>query len=305
MARRHVWLEVVQHCNERCAFCYNVWKADRAYPAARRDPERLRAVLDAALVRLAPGALTFSGGEPLLRRDLEGLVAVATRAVPEVQIATNGTLLDRARAAALAAAGARAVSVPLLAGEPGLHDRMTGLSGSFRRACRGLAEARRAGMRTAVVFVATAQNLHALRDAAETGIALGARCLELVRFLPGGASLGNLPSFLLAPGQIRTMLAEGDRIACDYGITTVCAEPVPARLCEGLALRRTRLAGCGAGAERLAIDPAGNVRPCEQDGRILGNVLDPAFAPPAPSGCLARSCAVENHHLGGQARRAS
>ncbi len=292
---RHVWFEVMQHCNERCAFCFNVWKEGATYPILRRDPARLEAVLDAVLGRLGPDTITFSGGEPLLCRDLEALVARSSRERMKIQVTTNGTLLTRDRARSLVGAGARVFAVTLLAGESAPHDALTGLPGSFRRAARGIAEARRAGARVGVVFVATAANLEHLTDAAEMGIALGATCLELVRFLPGGAGLARAREFSLTQAQMRRMLVEGERLARTYGIHVSCAEPVPAAVTEGLDLRRVRLSACGAGGVRLAVDAAGNVRPCEQDARILGSVLDPAFRIPEPR-CLSRACAVEAHH---------
>src|SRR5688500_20290155 len=58
--------EVTLRCNARCGFC-DYWKTDAS---ARRD--ELASYADAARF-FNPMLITFTGGEPLLRRDLEDL----------------------------------------------------------------------------------------------------------------------------------------------------------------------------------------------------------------------------------------
>src|SRR5262249_59312170 len=66
------------------------------------------------LAGLGARKLRLTGGEPLLRRDLDKLVAMlaATGGVQDIALTTNGALLA-GKAAALAAAGLRRVTVSL------------------------------------------------------------------------------------------------------------------------------------------------------------------------------------------------
>src|SRR2546423_15345118 len=66
--------EVTLRCNARCGFC-DYWKTD----ASARSQE-IDSYADAARF-FSPMLVTFTGGEPLLRRDLETLVHAVARAV--------------------------------------------------------------------------------------------------------------------------------------------------------------------------------------------------------------------------------
>lgn len=99
-----LWLlaEVTYRCPLHCAFCYN--PVDYARHGDELGTEDWLRVLREAR---ALGAVQcgFSGGEPLLRDDLELLVAEAHRLGYYTNLLTSGVGLTEARAAALRAAG--------------------------------------------------------------------------------------------------------------------------------------------------------------------------------------------------------
>src|SRR5438876_6018684 len=83
-----VHFEVTLRCNARCGFC-DYWKTD----ASVRDSE-LASYADAARF-FNPMLVTFTGGEPTLRRDLEDLVAAVAGAVrlKYITLLTHGAML--------------------------------------------------------------------------------------------------------------------------------------------------------------------------------------------------------------------
>ncbi|MDQ6611361.1 MAG: radical SAM protein, partial [Gemmatimonadota bacterium] len=95
-------------CNARCGFC-DYWKT----PAATRSGE-LKSFA-AAAKRFSPMLVTFTGGEPLLRKDLEELVAGVRRAVrlTYVQLITHGGMLTLERALSLWNAGVDQFNISL------------------------------------------------------------------------------------------------------------------------------------------------------------------------------------------------
>jgi MoaA/NifB/PqqE/SkfB family radical SAM enzyme len=99
---------VTMRCNARCGFC-DYWKTD----AAERERE-LKSFADAAR-HFAPMMITFTGGEPLLRRDLEQIVAEVARAVPctYLTLITHGGMLTIDRAQSLWSAGLAQINVSL------------------------------------------------------------------------------------------------------------------------------------------------------------------------------------------------
>src|ERR687893_2791004 len=91
-----VHFEVTLRCNARCGFC-DYWKTD---PATRAT--ELKSFADAARF-FNPMLVTFTGGEPLLRRDLEDLVAAVARAIQlkYVTLITRWHALPGARSVAM------------------------------------------------------------------------------------------------------------------------------------------------------------------------------------------------------------
>jgi MoaA/NifB/PqqE/SkfB family radical SAM enzyme len=125
-----VHFEVTLRCNARCNFC-DYWKTD----ASERDRE-LKSFADAARY-FNPMVITFTGGEPTLRRDLEDVVRAVCGAVrlKYVTLITHGAMLTPERATSLWDAGVNQFNISLdylderhdvARGIPGLTARIMG-----------------------------------------------------------------------------------------------------------------------------------------------------------------------------------
>jgi GTP 3',8-cyclase len=140
-------VSVTDRCNLRCAYCMPAEGLDwLPRPELLTDEELVR-VIRIGVQRLGITEVRFTGGEPLLRRGLAGIVArtAALRPRPEISLTTNGIGLDRL-AAPLHAAGLDRVNVSLDTLRPetfrGLarRDRLPGvLAGLAAAAATGLA----------------------------------------------------------------------------------------------------------------------------------------------------------------------
>ncbi len=129
-------ISLTDRCNERCRYClpagYRRWPAP---PDHLQVDEILRVVRVAAARDFRKFRLT--GGEPLLRSDLTGLVS-AMATLPGVEclgLSTNGTRLA-GRAEALRHAGLRTVNISLDALDPVVYRRLTG--GDVRHVLAGI-----------------------------------------------------------------------------------------------------------------------------------------------------------------------
>ena len=103
-----VHFEVTLRCNARCGFC-DYWKTD---PKERAN--ELKSFVDAARF-FNPMMITYTGGEPTLRRDLEDIVAGVNDAV-RVQystLITHGGMLTAERAKSLWDAGIHQFNISL------------------------------------------------------------------------------------------------------------------------------------------------------------------------------------------------
>jgi MoaA/NifB/PqqE/SkfB family radical SAM enzyme len=118
-----VHFEVTMRCNARCSFC-DYWKT---HPSARAS--ELSSYADAARF-FNPILVTFTGGEPLLRGDLEDLVRSVSGAVrlKYIMLITHGGMLSAERARSLWSAGVNQFNISLDYVD-GRHDAARGIPG--------------------------------------------------------------------------------------------------------------------------------------------------------------------------------
>ena len=164
-------ISVTDRCNFRCTFCM---PAERKYDFLPR-PQILTfeeiSRLAAVFTRLGVDKIRLTGGEPLLRADIETLVA-QLRQVPGVRdlaLTTNAYLLE-ARAAGLVEAGLDRVTVSLHSLDPQVFARVNGLDLPLDRVLAGIDSALDAGLRPVKI------NAVVLRDVNEHEI------VDLARF---------------------------------------------------------------------------------------------------------------------------
>src|SRR5215471_16894183 len=107
-------VSLTDRCNLRCAYCMPPEGLDwLPAPEQLTDDEVVRLVR-IGVEQLGIREVRFTGGEPLLRRGLAGIVArtAALRPRPEISLTTNGIGLDRL-AAPLHEAGLDRINVSL------------------------------------------------------------------------------------------------------------------------------------------------------------------------------------------------
>ena len=85
-------LEVTRHCNYRCPFCYCVWHEQTGRLPRELDTAAWEEIIAECVARGAK-SLLFTGGEALLRPDIDELLSYARKLLPqgEIDIFTNGS----------------------------------------------------------------------------------------------------------------------------------------------------------------------------------------------------------------------
>lgn len=107
-------VSLTDRCNLRCTYCMPAEGLDWLPADALLRPEELARLLAVAVTRLGVTSIRFTGGEPLLARHLEDVIAAAAALSPrpEITLTTNGIGLAR-RAVALKRAGLDRINVSL------------------------------------------------------------------------------------------------------------------------------------------------------------------------------------------------
>ncbi|MGA3255371.1 MAG: GTP 3',8-cyclase MoaA [Mycobacterium sp.] len=107
-------VSLTDRCNLRCRYCMPAEGLDWLPGEQLLRPDELSRLMYVAVTRLGVTSVRFTGGEPLLARHLEEVVAATARLRPrpEISLTTNGVGLAR-RAVALAEAGLDRVNVSM------------------------------------------------------------------------------------------------------------------------------------------------------------------------------------------------
>jgi len=146
-------ISVTDRCNLRCVYCMPP-EGVASVPHERVLPYERMAEVAAAAARLGFDKVRLTGGEPLVRRDVEVLVSLvsALPGIAELAMTTNGTLLAPV-ARDLAARGLKSVNVSVDSVDPERFAELT-RGGRLRDALDGALAARDAGLRVKINAVA-------------------------------------------------------------------------------------------------------------------------------------------------------
>jgi MoaA/NifB/PqqE/SkfB family radical SAM enzyme len=262
-----VLLELTYRCNLDCFFCYNDL-ALKGEPLRRE--EHLRLLDDLAELQVLN--LTLSGGEPLAHPDFLLLGARARELGFVVRIKSNGHALrgELARRI-LAEVDPFLVEVSLHGATAATHDRQTRVPGSFERLLENLREVLALGMRVKINSTLTAWNEGEVRGMFALADSLGLPLQVDPDVTPRDD--GDREPLEVAPsreGVKRLFELQFERGRAAEGEGRAPVEV--ARGADDGTLPAPVHKHCGAGSSGLAIDPYGNVYPCVQWRRPVGNL---------------------------------
>ncbi|HLW38546.1 MAG TPA: GTP 3',8-cyclase MoaA, partial [Candidatus Eremiobacteraceae bacterium] len=165
-------ISVTDRCNFRCTYCMPKEIFGRDFQFLEHD-EILRfeeiARLARIFIALGVEKIRLTGGEPLLRRDIESLVSMLAElpGLRDLTLTTNGSLLAK-KAAALRAAGLQRISVSLDSLDDDAFKQMNDVGFPVAEVLRGIDAARLAGLSPIKINVVVKRgvNDHSLVDLA-------------------------------------------------------------------------------------------------------------------------------------------
>jgi mycofactocin biosynthetic radical S-adenosylmethionine protein MftC len=263
-----VLVELTYRCNLDCSFCYNDTNL-RGTPLSREQYFRFFEDLR----DLGTLNLTFSGGEPFAHPDFFTLGSKARDLGFVVRVKTNGHALRGALARRLKEEiDPFIVEVSLHGASAQTHDRQTRVPGSFARLMDNLLEAQAFGLRLKLNSPLTAWNEHEIEPLFALADRLQARIqfdTDITRRDDGDAApLDIAPSrdglARLYEVQLRRAAANEPDVDPD--------DVAPGATAPASAAAPASEKHCGAGSNSITVDPYGNVYPCVQWRRRVGNL---------------------------------
>ncbi|MGQ0710423.1 MAG: radical SAM protein [Rhodoferax sp.] len=263
-------------CNLACGHCYLDAVQRRSEASDELTSEEALAVVE-DIAALAPGAmLVLTGGEPLMRRDLDQLIACAAAHGLMPVIGSNGSLLNAARARRLREVGAVGVGISLDSILPGFHDRLRGMAGAWGKTVAGIDAARAAGLAVQLQMSVFAENRHELAAMADYAEEIGALALNVFFLVCTGRGVSQTDLDSATYEATLAEIAALQRERPHLMLRARCAPYMRRRL--GLHVGEARdgyesfSSACLAGRSYFRIGPAGDVTPCPYIPDAIGNL---------------------------------
>ena len=267
---------ITRRCNLACGHCYLDAVQRKRDTGDELDlHETVRVVEEIA--DLAPGAmLVLTGGEPLLRRDLDAIVTHAANLGLKPVIGTNGLMLDENRAQRLRKAGAVGVGISLDSVTSEFHDELRGRAGAWAGAMAGMRAARVNGLGVLMQTTLFEENRSELNGFADLAADVGAMALNFFFLVCTGRGVTQTD---LSPGAYEESIqaiVDLQRVRPDLMVRARCAPY--ARRMLGLHAGEAHhgyaewSSACLAGQRYLRIGPQGDVTPCPYVPSTSGSV---------------------------------
>lgn len=274
----HAIIELTPVCNLRCRHCYNYWKSDSkqhlAPPASYQKAFRL---LDHLLRHTSVKDIVFTGGEPTLAERFIELVLHAKLKNRTVTIITNGNGPESVYRQ-LAALRIDQCEISIHASKPEIHDRITGVEGSWQRAISTLQMMLANRIEVTPVIVITAINQADITETVRFFYEMGIRHIMVNRYNMGGEGLRD-KHLSASHEQLRQVFCEINDFASNHPIRIFSGVCTPHCLLDPADYPLIGFGSCSSNVYNrpLTFDTEGNIRMCNHSPVVAGNIYRQSF----------------------------
>lgn len=255
----YAYYAITDGCNLRCPYCYA--SSEKCLPGELDTAESKDLV--SQIADLGGRVIVFTGGEPMLRKDLFEIVEHANSVGLKSNIITNATMIRTPATARRFAELFNAVTVSLDGGTATSHDRTRG-AGAFAKTHKALRLLNEAGVAPAINHIVTSDNVDELESFAKFVDGLEVHSVRLMNHNDLGRGAGDDYDFgwsdhLRVQQLVWTSPAAG-KLRPDG--------PKPVSPCS-------IKGNCGMGGNEIYVNSLGDVYPCKlvtERAAYAGNV---------------------------------
>ena len=288
-----VW-NFTQLCNLKCKHCYA--SAGKPHPNELTTQEAFKA-LD-KLVDAGVNIIAFSGGEPLMRKDIFDVLKRASDYGVFTAIATNATLITRDVAKRLKDVNLGYVQISLDGANPETHNGFRGVPKAFERTIQGIKNCVEQDIFVEVATTATKLNYEEIPAIIDLCEKLNVDWWMMYNFVPTGRgrfiiendlspeerekvlrvlweklrSKPKLQVLSTAPQYARVALQMEEEAKEKSGEIVVPTHFYNPHLHGQLLSLSDFIGGCGAGRFYCALEPNGDITPCVFFPLKVGNI---------------------------------
>ncbi len=263
-------------CNARCHMC-NIWKF----------PTRAGEEIDLDTISRLPnglGRINLTGGEPMLRNDIEELVGIVYGKCRKVEISTNGYYTERL--VKIAEKFPRVMIRISLEGLPALNDRLRGIPNGFDHALRSMLELKKTKVKDlGFSIVICDKNVGDLLSLYELSAGLGVEFAQSTMhnswyFHKSDNAIERRELVLDELEKFIAVLLGSRRGSFRLRVKDWLRAYFNARIYNYIKYNRSCQGICSAGTDLFFVDPDANILPCNGSDRkwIMGNLKEHSFA---------------------------
>ena len=270
---KEVIISITNRCNSFCRMC----DIPKEHIEELSTPQWKRVIEDA--YSIGASTIVFSGGEPLLRKDIFELISYVKNNNMTACVTSNGLLIDQEKASELSLAGINVVNISI-EGPKEIHNYLRE-DGTFEKAISALNNLKKYKIERTLATVVSRYNYKDLSYIVESARECGA---TTVKFQPFNALFVKNKSiegdFLISKKEaveLNQIIKEVISLCNRYGITTN-----PLSYLERMPLYLTKTlfdynGGCKALWTSCPINSNGEIYPCwvlAKRDRLIGNLKE-------------------------------
>ena len=272
-------VELTSHCNQRCGYCYNDWRADNGRNVGALHTQDLLTLLGRAIDEVEFDHVTLTGGEPFARADVFDVLDLCRDKEIGIQMISNGALIDEALAERLSHYPIRCIQITLNAPYAELHNEHV-RGDHFDATIRGIEALRRHGVIVAGCIVVTRKNAHLVGEILDRFHDFGVSLIALSRFSPAGYAAASVAELLPSRSDVIVALQQAEARGAAYDLDLQVTMPVPPCVIEHADYPHVTFGGCPIGTEmqEFALGPRGELRSCTLHTEVIGDAKSTSFA---------------------------
>ena len=172
-------INLTQRCNLACEHCYLDAGTLKDGTEGELSTQEVCGLLDDIAALDSGTMVVLTGGEPLVRRDLEAIIQHGAEKELAMVLGTNGALLTKERVKSLKKAGLMGAGISVDSLNPDFHDKFRGQQGSWQKTMNGIENCRQAELSFQIHFSIMDDNAHELNDMIEFARLSEARVLNI------------------------------------------------------------------------------------------------------------------------------
>ena len=227
----HAYVYLNDACNQKCIFC------SRPPEGKLFSLESVKAKIDEYADDSDIAKIVLTGGEPTIHPNFKEIVGYAVSKNKQIDIQTNGSVLDRKDYEDLRDIGLKSVSYAYTSHIPAISNALRGVAGGFEKIESGLIAADALGMEIHLVHVVNKMNFIYLPEFIEhieyLGIDKRKLWLNIMMVCPSGAAWDNREAIIPRLKDIKPYLIEACHKCNKLGIAFDISEVVPLCVVSG------------------------------------------------------------------------